>query len=1217
MLITEYQNPFDLSEGKFVHYLPDDVNFGDWMDARYRGYENYITTVSLNGRQFNSQDWHQPLSDDDDVRIMLKPGIDIAALVLSIISVAATALMTPDPVVTDIPEESPTYSLRGQRNQIRLGSGVPVHYGKMRVWPDLIAQPYTQYFGNDQFLYQLFCIGLGEYELEPLKVGETDVSQYAEIIHEVYYNEPVTLFPTAVISSSEPANRVLSDQSYTDALVCSGVGTEAVTLEVDLVFPKGLYVAQSNGHTGYESAEILIEYQEIDDNGDPVTGEWLVFADKEISAQTRAPLRTTHGKEVPPGRYQIRMKRKDPEGQQLHINEVVWEGMRAFLVDGAPTFEGMTVLAVKAKATENLNSNTQQKFNLEATRKLPTYDADLGQWSDEPSPATLTATSSIAWALADLVTNPNLGGQNRDNLDIAALENLRKTWEGDPTAMPPIPDREDDFNYRFDTKITVWEALKVAARAGRAYPTINGQTVSFVRTGPQQIASTIFNRNNIVKNSFKIEYKFRTEQSHDSILAEYIDPTIGWQKNVVLCQPPGSAASNPKKVHFNGITNRDQAFREGIYQAEALLKQKKTARFRTELEGYIPNRGDLVKIVNENFDMDQGGEIVAVNGNVLTVSEPLQWTPTLDYKILLRKDNGEVDGPHDVSEGSNEFQCVLDTALSWEPYTGGERERTKYHFGDSLSTIGDWVVAEIRPQGGNVIELVCVNEVPSVHTVDSATPPESTLPAPLELPDAPEVTYLNLNNSPPTELHVTWSQALGAETYEVQKSLNNGVDWDDVPLASKSTTSFDVAPGTVVVRVRGITADGQAGSWKVEQVEVQGYVTNSPTNLNLDSELLYSTGGGYQTNVVFTFDEPISDVYVREYEVEYKLARHNDWQPLYKGTDTRFEFSVAELGIVQVRVRSVYVYDNVFSDWAETQMTSLGTDILLSQNSLNPPVDPKIWIKTDVDRQLAELRVEVSYDPENALIPQDFVLFYTIDDFPNELQLGEDQGDKLIIEDVNVEGDNRLPVVTGSTKTSIAYADLENKIDIDLSGMWWVRIESPGPNGNSRYHKIVESDSSRLYINANDEFDFVAAPGDEIHIIEISYHDARLAEFKLAWVDGEVIHHNGIKYESSEYYIDVVSRGAEGTVESDQSGKQLQYFPAPGPGTSIISIGLDKFDHNSTTNISTFSGGIQIPVPAEIPWAALSCCFAQKSTSPEKVAYVRSDILPLTVSGST
>ncbi len=57
---------------------------------------------------------------------------------------------------------SPTYSLNAQGNAARLGSPIPVNYGRMRIYPDFAAKPYTEYESNEQYLYQLFCIGQGE-----------------------------------------------------------------------------------------------------------------------------------------------------------------------------------------------------------------------------------------------------------------------------------------------------------------------------------------------------------------------------------------------------------------------------------------------------------------------------------------------------------------------------------------------------------------------------------------------------------------------------------------------------------------------------------------------------------------------------------------------------------------------------------------------------------------------------------------------------------------------------------------------------------------------------------------------------------------------------------------------------------------------------------------------------------------------------------------------
>ena len=61
---------------------------------------------------------------------------------------------------TSLAAASPTYSIGAQGNSARLGSPIPVIYGRHQVFPDFAAMPYTEYAGNEQYLYQLFCYRL-------------------------------------------------------------------------------------------------------------------------------------------------------------------------------------------------------------------------------------------------------------------------------------------------------------------------------------------------------------------------------------------------------------------------------------------------------------------------------------------------------------------------------------------------------------------------------------------------------------------------------------------------------------------------------------------------------------------------------------------------------------------------------------------------------------------------------------------------------------------------------------------------------------------------------------------------------------------------------------------------------------------------------------------------------------------------------------------------
>ena len=50
---------------------------------------------------------------------------------------------------------SPTYTMSAQGNLARLDAAIPVQYGRMMAFPDLAAQPYAEYSGNAQYVYQL------------------------------------------------------------------------------------------------------------------------------------------------------------------------------------------------------------------------------------------------------------------------------------------------------------------------------------------------------------------------------------------------------------------------------------------------------------------------------------------------------------------------------------------------------------------------------------------------------------------------------------------------------------------------------------------------------------------------------------------------------------------------------------------------------------------------------------------------------------------------------------------------------------------------------------------------------------------------------------------------------------------------------------------------------------------------------------------------------
>ena len=123
-------------------------------------------------------------------------GIQIAGMLL----VNSIAPLRP-PIPDVAAEASPTYSLSGGGNRARLYQPLPLVVGTHRVFPDLGAKEYTEFLGEDQYLYQVFNFGLSDVTLSEVKIGETLLSAYTGVeSQESGTDGALTLFPSDVDS---------------------------------------------------------------------------------------------------------------------------------------------------------------------------------------------------------------------------------------------------------------------------------------------------------------------------------------------------------------------------------------------------------------------------------------------------------------------------------------------------------------------------------------------------------------------------------------------------------------------------------------------------------------------------------------------------------------------------------------------------------------------------------------------------------------------------------------------------------------------------------------------------------------------------------------------------------------------------------------------------------------------------------------------------------
>lgn len=78
-------------------------------------------------------------------------------------------------------QASPTYSLTGGSNRARPYEAMPVVMGTHRFFPDHGARPYTEFRGDDQYLYQIFHLGLCPLSLSDWRIGTTPITDYQDV----------------------------------------------------------------------------------------------------------------------------------------------------------------------------------------------------------------------------------------------------------------------------------------------------------------------------------------------------------------------------------------------------------------------------------------------------------------------------------------------------------------------------------------------------------------------------------------------------------------------------------------------------------------------------------------------------------------------------------------------------------------------------------------------------------------------------------------------------------------------------------------------------------------------------------------------------------------------------------------------------------------------------------------------------------------------------
>jgi len=826
--IIETPNPFRPLDGLKKHRHAGGITIWEWLRETYPGFTEFNTPTLcvVNGKPRMRKQWDEPIQEDDVVNFIACTGIEyvIVAIVLIVVSVIL-ALVTQPSTPGEQPESDPVFTIKGQVNQVRMGEPIECNYGRNRIYPSLASRPFYRYQHNDQYQHSLFCIGQGVYEIEEVQIGDTSIDQFDEAEYEILEpGDVTTLFDTNVVTSIEVGGQTLYAPNEPEYPVDGWIGpfdvspptTEVQQIEIDILFPKGLYHTSKKGQTQSNTIVYQVQTRLIDDAGAPL-GAFTLLEQESFTAATMTPRRITHRYAVTVGRYEIRIRRVDGKnfgGRDGH--DAVWDGLRGFVTGEQPDYGDVTMLAVKIRATNNLNARTREKFNVIATRKLPIRFEGSSGSSDSEGWSEPIATRSIVWAFVDVMRS-HYGGQITDDsyYDWDTLWALEALYES----------RNEHFDWTFRDPVTVWEAARTIARVGRGVPLLVGSLISLKRDAPAIVPIGMFIPDNIIQGTFTWDIKLWDLNEHDSIQIEYTDPTTGYKQETVHCILPddSDAGSNSKDMRLPGIQDRQHAYREGMYILAVERYLRENVTFETGMEGIIPSYGDLIAVVHDVPQWGQSGYILdaqeLTDGTwLLCVSEPLIFSDASDgaNQIMLRNNRAELIGPLNVEETSDPKQVIIHLAGEATDFSfllGGGNEPMLFMFGQTGDITQYLKVVKVEPQGGERIKITAVPEVPAIFSFDELVAPELDKPTgPPEVPDNPEISHLTLTQVDSTLMLVqaVWSASFGATSYIVQIS-RDADNWEFLSQTPRTSVQFQGWPGPVYVRVAALN-EGQ-GPW--------------------------------------------------------------------------------------------------------------------------------------------------------------------------------------------------------------------------------------------------------------------------------------------------------------------------------------------------------------------------------------------------------------------
>lgn len=334
--------------------------------------------------------------------------------------------------------------------------------------------------------------------------------------------------------------------------------------------------------------------------------------------------------ELEQGKYDVRVKRDtaEQEDDEFYIDQIVWSDLNEILVEEV-ALANTAWLALKIRMDDQLSKIPNVSVIISGM-KIKTFR--MAEDETEPQ-IEYIVSSNPAWIAYDMLTNKRYGGGiSEDRLDLAAWIEWSEYCIEEGL----------EFNGTFDQDMTLWDALQVVFRVGRAQILNLGTRFSITIERLSQPVM-MFNVSNIIEKTFSVSWLPISDRANE-IEVTYYDKDNEFLPHTLRVSDagvPGSSSKRKAEINLFGVTDARKAVKEAQLMLNLNKYALQTVTFDAHIDAIACSVGDVVYIQHDMPNWGAGGRLIANSTNSQTgfvLDQEVEIELGKDYELLLTYD---------------------------------------------------------------------------------------------------------------------------------------------------------------------------------------------------------------------------------------------------------------------------------------------------------------------------------------------------------------------------------------------------------------------------------------------------------------------------------------------------------------------------------------------------------------------------------------------------